>query len=322
MQDQEYIAEHEEKTDEVDSDDLSTAESEVVDTDHADDESIDERDPELVEEEASVESATDDDDEVTIEYVDDNGERIELGVKDIEDLIELRKRRREIEQREQQVYQYNALLQAIGNDHFLNRIITYRLSGYDPSTIVQFLYNYFMENNLFDNKQNEAPNETSKLERELNELKSQMELNQRYNDNTQLLLRSYYETISNEPITDQKLAADVAQKVIEIIADMVGEKPDHVIYSSRITPSLAKAAWREVVHYFPQLAKKEQSQASSKKSDVKKIHIKKKEQQRTMFRQIPANAGIKEPVKQVAKSDVLSYSPENARMQLRKLLQG
>lgn len=273
----------------------------------------------------------DDEQPEEVEEVDDNyviaiernGKQEELSIADIEKLLYIRDKEQELQEKENTILQYNALLNAVANDHFLNRVVSYRLGGYDPATIVKFLYNYFMENNYFDEQQNASDDPQSRLEKEVTELKTRMEYERRYQENTQALLREYYNTISEEPITDNKLASEIAQEVAKVVAEMVGESPDKVLYSQRVTPAIARAAWREVAERYPQIKKKSTGQSGQTVKTTKKIVVKKRgDSSKQPPRQLPANVGIRSGASINRSSEVLTYSPENARRQLQKLLNG
>jgi hypothetical protein len=115
-----------------------------------------------------------------------------------EEIVDLTQKVREYENRVkqlEQLEQYTPLLNYITNDELINRVILYRLQGNKPADIVKYLYNFFEERGMLDERpeyeQQGVPNqEIDSLKQELNSLREYMTVQSLVQQNAAQLMRT------------------------------------------------------------------------------------------------------------------------------------
>jgi len=115
-----------------------------------------------------------------------------------DEIVDLTQKVREYENRIkqlEQLEQYTPLLNYITNDELINRVILYRLQGNKPADIVKYLYNFFEERGMLDDKpeyeqQGVSNQEIDSLKQELNSLREYMTVQSLVQQNAAQLMRT------------------------------------------------------------------------------------------------------------------------------------
>jgi hypothetical protein len=115
-----------------------------------------------------------------------------------EEVVDLTQKVRDYENRVkqlEQLEQYTPLLNYITNDELINRVILYRLQGNKPSDIVKYLYNFFDEHGMLDERpeyeqQGSSNQEIDSLKQELHSLREYMTVQSLVQQNAAQLMRT------------------------------------------------------------------------------------------------------------------------------------
>lgn len=164
----------------------------------------------------------------------------------------LQAREAEIEQQQQQLSSYSALLNFVTTDNLTKSIAQYRLQGVSEFEALETIYNYYLQNNLGQASQNEEEDDPrlkalNEKVRKYDEFFENQEKTRNIEENNKFLAQEAINLGYQVDEKDLPIVVEEANKVAyqlfsEIAPDI---PPDQFTALRKVTPGIARAIWDE-----------------------------------------------------------------------------